>query len=237
VVGVSVVIAAYDEAASIEAVVARCRGSLDEQIEVIVVDDGSTDETAAQAEAAGARVLRFVRNHGKGAALLRGAAAARGDVLVFLDADGQDDPEEIPSLLAALQPGVGLVIGSRFLGTLHPGAITPLHRLGNRFLTATVNALFGSTLTDTQAGFRCLPRALFDRCRLTAGRYDIEVDLLLAVLRLGERVVEVPVTRRPRPAGRSKLSTVRDGARILARILRHRLSLLPVRAAPDPRSR
>ena len=233
---VSVVIAAHDEAPAIARVVERCRSSLDDDAEVIVVDDGSTDETAAQAEAAGARVVQLARNRGKGTAVLRGVAAAEGDVLVFLDGDGQDDPREIPRLLAALGPDVGLVIGSRFLGTLRPGAITPLHRLGNRALTATVNTLFRTALTDTQAGFRCLPRAVFDRCSLTAGRYDIEVDLLLAVLRQGERVVEVPVTRHPRPAGRSKLSALRDGTRILARILRHRLSPPRARPATGPRS-
>jgi glycosyltransferase involved in cell wall biosynthesis len=220
---VSAIMAAYDEADAVASVVRACERVLPPGSEVIVVDDGSRDGTAARARAAGARVLRLERNSGKGAALLHGAAAARGDVLVFLDADGQDDPDDIAALLAALRPGIELVIGSRFLGTIHAGAITPLHRLGNHALTTAVNLLFGTQLTDTQAGFRCMPRQSFARCRPKARRYDIEVDLLLEVLRLGGRVVEVPVRRLPRDGGRSKLATLRDGSRILARILRHRL--------------
>jgi glycosyltransferase involved in cell wall biosynthesis len=221
---VSAIMAAYDEADAVASVVRACQRVLPAGSEVIVVDDGSRDATALQARGAGARVLRLDRNAGKGAALLHGANAARGDVLVFLDADGQDDPEDIAALLDALRPGVDLVIGSRFLGTLQPGAITPLHRIGNRVLTAVVNVLFGTRLTDTQAGFRCMSRQTLARCRPRARRYDIEVDLLLEVLRLGGRVIEVPVHRLPRGAGRSKLATVRDGGRILARILRHRLT-------------
>jgi glycosyltransferase involved in cell wall biosynthesis len=227
---VSAIMAAYEEASAVGSVVAACLRVLPAGSEVIVVDDGSRDATATRAEAAGARVLRFERNRGKGVALLHGAANARGDVLVFLDADGQDDPSDIEALLAALQPGVALVIGSRFLGTIHRGALTPLHRVGNLALTLVVNVLFGTRLTDTQAGFRCMRRETLARCRPRARRYDIEVDMLLEVLRIGGRVVEVPVRRLPREAGRTKLATVRDGARILARILRHRVSHARIRS-------
>ena len=220
----SAILAAYDEANAIASVVAACTRVLPPGSEVIVVDDGSRDDTATQARSAGARVLRFERNRGKGAALRQGVAAARGDVLVFLDADGQDAPRDIATLLDALHPGVDLVIGSRFLGTLHDGAITPLHRFGNLALTATVNLLFGARLTDTQAGFRCMHRRTFEQCRPHATRYDVEVDMLLRVLRRGGNVVEVPVRRLPRHGGRSKLDTVRDGTRILATILRHRVN-------------
>lgn len=225
----SAILAAYDEANAIASVVTECMRVLPPGSEVIVVDDGSRDDTASRARSAGARVLRFECNRGKGAALARGVDAARHDVLVFLDADGQDDPRDIEALLAALRPGVDLVIGSRFLGTLHAGAITPLHRAGNLVLTAIVNVLFGTRLTDTQAGFRCMPRRTFERCRPDAARYDVEVDMLLQVLRNGGRVVEIPVRRLPRHGGRSKLGTVRDGTRILARIVRHRVNHLRAR--------
>lgn len=220
---VSVILAAYNEAGTIEQVVRACAEHTPEVCEVIVVDDGSHDETGTLAERAGAKVERFPRNRGKGAAVRRGIAMAEGDILLFLDADGQDDPREIPALLGAIEHGVDMVVGSRFLGRFGEGAITPLNRAGNQLLTGVVNALFGARLTDTQAGFRAVRRAAAERAGLSADRYDIEVDLLISVLRSGGRVVEVPVSRARRSHGASSLNSFRDGTRILARILRKRL--------------
>lgn len=222
---VSVVLAAFDEAATIGAVVRGARAACPEGTEVVVVDDGSRDDTAAVSEAAGARVLRLPRNRGKGFALRHGIEAARGDVLVFLDADGQDDPAEIPLLLEGISRGADLVVGSRFLGRFGPGAITPLNRAGNRFLTAAFNAIYGTRCTDTQAGFKAVRRSAIDVASLRADRFDIEVELLAQVVKRGMRYAEVPVSREARAHGKSRLDSFRDGARILLRIAR-------VRAAP-----
>lgn len=211
---VSVVLAALNEAANIGPVVRGCLAHADE---VVVVDDGSTDDTASVATEAGARVFTLSRNRGKGVAVRRGAVEASGDVLVFMDADGQDDPEDLPVLLLALDRA-DMVIGSRFLGRFERDAITPLHAWGNRALTRAVNVLFGARLTDSQAGFRAIRRERFLAAGLDATGYDVEVDLVLEVLRGGGKIVEVPVTRRPRGSGRSHLRTVRDGIRIAARI-------------------
>lgn len=217
---VTVVLAALNEAPNIGPVI---RGCLPHAEEVLVVDDGSSDDTAAVAAAAGARVVQLSENRGKGVAVRRGAHEARGEVLVFMDADGQDAPSDIPTLLRALDDDVGLVVGSRFLGRFEPGAIAALHAWGNRALTGMVNVLFGVSLTDTQAGFRALRRDRFLACALDAHGYDVEVDLLLEVLGTGGRVVEVPVTRRARTAGHSHLRTVTDGSRIALRIALQRL--------------
>jgi len=214
-VSVSVVIAAHDEAPSIAGVVRGCLAHTPDLNEVLVVDDGSRDATAALAEEAGARVVRLAVNQGKGAALRRGIAEARGEVLVFLDADGQDDPAEIPLLLGALADDVALVIGSRFLGTFRDGAITGFNRAGNVGLTAVSNALFGMRVSDTQAGFRAVRRSAVVDLPLRARRYDIETELLLRVHLAGGKVVEIPVTRSARSHGASGLSSLRDGARIL----------------------
>jgi glycosyltransferase involved in cell wall biosynthesis len=215
---VTVVVAAYNEAPVIGAVVRQALGALPSG-EVLVVDDGSTDGTDRTAAAAGARVLRLPANGGKGSAVRRGLSEARGEVIVLIDGDGQDDPAEIPELLAALRPDVDLVVGSRFIGRFEPGAITPINHWGNRFLTSVINLLFSTALTDTQAGFKAFRVETLRRLTLSAHRFDIEVDLLLGVLRGGGRVVEVPVRRAPRQHGESRLNSLRDGARILRRIV------------------
>ncbi|MBV1857654.1 MAG: glycosyltransferase family 2 protein [Nannocystaceae bacterium] len=217
---VTAILAALNEAPNIGPVV---RGCLAHAEEVLVIDDGSSDETAAVAAAAGARVVQLSKNRGKGVAVRRGAHEARGEVLVFLDADGQDDPSDIPALLTALHDDVDMVVGSRFLGHFEQNAIEPLHAWGNRALTGMVNGLFSAALTDTQAGFRALRRDRFLSCALDARGYDVEVDLVLELLGTGGRIVEVPVTRRARAHGHSHLRTFRDGTRIAIRIARQRL--------------
>jgi len=214
-----------DEAGTIQGIGQGCREQTRNLHEIIVVDDGSKDQTAKLAEKAGARVIRLSRNGGKGVAIRRGIAEASGDILLFMDADGQDEPREIPLLINAFGPGIDMVVGSRFLGRFGDGAITPLNRLGNQALTEVVNLLFGVRLTDTQAGFRAVRRTAAQRARLSADRYDIEVDLLLSVLRSGARVVEVPVTRLRRDYGQTHLDSFRDGTRIFLRILRKRFDL------------
>lgn len=220
---VTVLVAAYNEAPVIGKVVATALENIPDA-EVLVVDDGSTDGTDRVAAAAGARVLRLQSNAGKGVAVRRGIAEARGEVVVLIDGDGQDDPVEIPRLLAALTPGIDLVVGSRFIGRFEPGAITPVNHWGNRFLTQVINLLFAAHLTDTQAGFKAIRGETLRRLELSAQRFDIEVDVLLAVLRGGGRVVEIPVRRAPRAHGESRLDSLRDGTRILRRILRWRFA-------------
>jgi glycosyltransferase involved in cell wall biosynthesis len=220
---VTVLVAAYNEAPVIGDVVRAALRAVPSG-EVLVVDDGSTDATGQVAADAGARVLRLTVNGGKGAAVRRGLSEVRGEVVVLIDGDGQDDPAEIPQLLEALEPGVDLVVGSRFIGRFEPGAITPVNRWGNRFLTSVINLLFSAQLTDTQAGFKAFRAETLRHLNLSAHRFDIEVDLLLGVLRAGGRVVEVPVRRAPRQHGESRLNSLLDGARILRRIVGLRLA-------------
>lgn len=218
---VSIIIPAHNEAPTIASIV-RLSAVAVPGAEVVVVDDGSTDETAEAANNAGARVIRLDVNEGKGAALQHGIRGTSGEILVFIDGDGQDSPMEIPLLIGAFAPGVDLVLGSRFIGLFGPGAITRLNLAGTQFITWLVQATFGCRVTDPLAGFRAVRRSILDRLELKATGYDIEVDLLLRVLKAGGHVVEVPASRSARPFGSSDLSSVSDGIRIARRIFQVR---------------
>lgn len=224
---VSVVIPAHNEEPTIADVVRACAAHTPGLLEVIVVDDGSTDNTSQAAAAAGADVLRLEQNRGKGFAMQRGIDRARGEILLFIDADGQDDPAEIPLLISAFEPDIDLVLGSRFIGHFRPGAITRMNYYGTRFITGSVNLLFGIHVTDPLAGFRAVRSRVFEDIRIEACGYDIEVDLLLRVVRNGGHVAEVPASRSARPYGASGLSSIRDGTLILRRALSLRFARMP----------
>jgi glycosyltransferase involved in cell wall biosynthesis len=229
---VSVIIPAHNEAPTIASIV-RLTSSAVPDAEILVVDDGSEDGTADAAAQAGARVIRLAVNEGKGAALQRGIRESTGEFLVFIDGDGQDSPAEIPLLIGAFAPGVDLVLGSRFLGKFRPGAITRLNLAGTHLITWLVKVTFGSRVTDPLAGFRAVRRSIFERIELRATGYDIEVDLLLRVLRAGGRVVEVPASRSARPFGTSDLSSLTDGIRIARRIFQVRFERAMVSKIPS----
>jgi glycosyltransferase involved in cell wall biosynthesis len=183
--------------------------------EIIVVDDGSTDETFQEARTNGARVIRLVPNRGKGVALRHGIEQTSGDWLVFLDADGQDDPTEIPNLLKEATDDTVLVNGSRFLGTLNKGAISRPNYVGNIVMTGLLDLAFGAKITDSQAGFRAIRGDIARGLRLTSKEYEIETEMLAKVLKQGHKVVEVAVNRYARAAGRTDFRRIRNGMRIL----------------------
>lgn len=213
---ISCIIAAFNEAPTIAQVIKGVVSNTPDLLEVIVVDDGSTDNTGIEAAKAGARVIQMKKNSGKGTAIRRGLVEARGDILLLIDADGQDDPAEIPVLIRAMTPDVDMVIGSRFLGTFREGAITKLNRFGNLLLTAIFRLLYRSPITDAQAGFRLVRRSAIDPKRLSAIRYEIEADLTAQVAMSKGKIVEVPVTRSKRVFGHSGFRSFYHGLRILA---------------------
>jgi glycosyltransferase involved in cell wall biosynthesis len=219
-----VVIAAYNEGPNIGGVVQQVKATLNPADEVLVVDDGSTDDTAQQARNAGARVLVQSPNQGKGRAIKRGLEEASGDVVVFIDGDGQDDPAEIPLLLNEIEKGADLVNGSRFLGTLKTGAISTPNYFGNLFMTKLINILFRVHITDSQAGFRSFRLQPLQHIRIDAKEYEIETEMLIKAIKSGFRVVEVPVTRDRRGAGSTSFKRVRNGLLILGMIFKLRLA-------------
>ena len=179
--------------------------------DVIVGDNGSRDATAAVARARGAEVVA-VAERGYGAACAGALTRLRDDVeiIVFMDADGSDDPSEIPLLLAPIEEGrADLVIGSRALGIVEKGALTPQQRFGNWLATRLIRLLYGHRYTDL-GPFRVIRRELLDRIAMQDRRYGWTVEMQIRALQLGARVAEVPVRYRKR-VGKSKISGTVSG--------------------------
>ena len=208
---VTAVIPARNEAATIAAVVREC---LNYAGHVIVVEGGSSDATAAIAQAAGARVVRDP-GLGKGAALRLAIAHVETPLCVFVDADGSHDPIDIPLLIAPIHAGLAdHVTGSRLLGgsdELHGGGDEFLRLAGSAFITYLINRRYGTRLSDSQNGFRAMRTADFRRLDLTARHTTIEMEMIMAALAAGLRIAEVPTHERPRAAGFSKISLARPG--------------------------
>ena len=193
--GIVALIPAYNEEAVIADVVAE---TLREIKNVIVVDDGSTDATAALAGAAGAEVLSLPENRGKAGAVMAGfaAALARGyEVVVMLDADGQHLPEEVPQVLAPILAGeADLVVGSRFLEVRSE---IPRYRvLGQKTLNLVTALGAGVSLTDTQSGFRALGPAALARLDFPSAGYSLESDMIAHFAACGLCITEVPISCR-----------------------------------------
>jgi glycosyltransferase involved in cell wall biosynthesis len=224
----SVIVPAHNESPTIQSVVRDIHAAVP-AADILVVDDGSVDGTSDLARDAGARVLRIEKNGGKGRAIRAGVGATTADILVFIDADGQDDPGEIPAMLAAVGDDVDLVLGSRFVGTFNHGAITGFNLVGTKGINAISRLLFRSGVTDPCAGFRAVRRDSLLAVDPKADGYDIEVDVVFRILRAGGKVVEVPAVRSARVAGRSGLSSLRDGIVILRRMVQIRLERHPAR--------
>jgi len=188
-----VVIAAFNEGPAIRAVVERV---VSDGWRCVVVDDGSRDDTGAQAEAGGALVLRHVINKGQGAALQTGIdyALERGaDILVTFDADGQHRIEDVPALVAALDgpDGADVALGSRFLGGIVGAKASRKQFL--KMATAASNRMSGMQLTDAHCGLRALRASAIPKLRITKDRMAHASELLRKIKTSGVRVVEVPV--------------------------------------------
>ncbi|HET6385214.1 MAG TPA: glycosyltransferase family 2 protein [Armatimonadota bacterium] len=200
---VSVIIPALNEAEAVGRVISEIPPAL--VSEVIVVDNGSVDDTAGAARKAGARVI-FEPERGYGAACLAGIAALGPcDIIVFLDADHSDYPAEMPDLLVPIVSGeADLVIGSRLLGQSEPGALPPHAVFGNRLASFLLRVGYGQETTDL-GPFRAIRRGSLERLGMRDRRYGWTVEMQARAATVGLRVREVPISYRRR-IGRSKIT-------------------------------
>ncbi|MCB0217117.1 MAG: glycosyltransferase family 2 protein [Chloroflexi bacterium] len=231
----SIVIPALDEAGGIADIAGRVLGARAglaaigvEGLELIVVDDGSTDGTAEIAEAiAGVTVLRHPRNAGYGAAIKTGFRSARGELLAFLDADGTYPPEAFPELCQALlSSGADLVVGTR-MG--HPESGMPLtRRLGNRLFVQLINLLGRQRISDSASGQRVLRREALAKLYPLPDGLNFTPVMTTRALHEQLTMMEVPIRYEER-VGDSKLSPLQDGRRFLSTIIWTALAYNPAR--------
>ncbi len=211
----SVIVPVYNERNTLPEIVRRMRNvELPIDLEVVLVDDGSTDGTRAllpQLADSTVHVVKHDRNRGKGAAIRTGLQNATGDAVLIQDADLEYDPDEWPKLLAPLLKGRARVVyGSRFTGERRAMPLSSW--LGNRLLVAAANVLYNTTLSDLETGYKLFDRQLLDDLALTADGFDFEPEVTARVLRRRERIYEVPISYTGRDRDEGKSFTWRDGA-------------------------
>lgn len=185
-------------------------------VEVIVVDNGSTDSTAQEAREAGAKVVSEP-HRGYGYACAAGVAeVGQADVLVFLDGDCSFAPSDLPSLLAPIDDGrADLVLGSRTLGHIIPGAMPPHQRFGNRLVSRLMNMLYGLSITDL-GPYRAVRRSLLMQLDMQEMTYGWPTEMIVKAARHRARIVEVPVSYHNRRFGHSKVSGTLRGTILAA---------------------
>lgn len=222
---VSIVIPAYNEATTIADVLQQIR-NISEEWEILVVDDGSTDDTAAVAEATGAKVVRHPYNLGNGASVKAGALAATRDYLVFMDADGQHPPESIPKLLEHLGE-YDMVVGAR----TKKSKTSAVRNFGNKILIGIAELITGNTIDDLTSGFRAVARSrFFEFYHLYPKRYSYPSTITIAMFRSGYYVKFIPMDEIvARQGGKSGISPVRDGLKFINIMLRLTMMFAPQR--------
>ena len=225
---VAVILPALNEEAALRGTLEDLAKIVQVSIEqILVVDNGSTDGTAEVARSAGAEVIGEPKR-GYGHACLAGIAALREEItiVVFLDADGSDDPGDLPRLLEPIARGeADMVLGSRVLGEREAGALTVQQRWGNALATGLMRLLVGARYSDL-GPLRAVRREALERLEMRDTNFGWTIEMQIKAKRRGLRVQEIPVNYRRRRGGRSKVSgnpvaAVQAGGKILWTIFRY----------------
>jgi glycosyltransferase involved in cell wall biosynthesis len=218
----SIVVPAYNEEHTIGDVIDRLRATLQKigvVYEILVVDDCSRDRSAEISLSKHAAVYSLKQHMGKGYALRAGFSKAKGEIIVTIDSDGSNRPEELPLLLKPiLQDKADLIIGSRFSGNA-PTSGKRFNAAGVRIFNLMIRVLTGAAVSDSQSGYRAMKSEVLENLNLKSGEYEIESEMLVKIAQRRFRVREVPVSFEQRTYGRSTLDPIVDGFRILMSIV------------------
>lgn len=221
---ISIIIPAKDEAEGLQKTLPLVFETMPDA-EVIVVNDGSSDATAEIAAKAGARVISHPRNMGNGASIKSGARNAKGDILVFMDADGQHDPRDIPKLLEKMEQGYDMVIGARsFSGHSSLARFT-----ANKFYNRLASSMTGFKIEDLTSGFRAARAYQFRKfLYLLPNGFSYPTTSTMAFFRSGFPVSYIPIKTATR-SGKSKIRLLRDGTKFFIIILKVGALFSPMR--------
>jgi len=223
----SVIVPAYNEAATVEAALRRIR-AIALRLEIIAVNDASTDGTREILDGLAKtglvdRVIHHEQNRGKGAAIRSGITAAGGDAVVVQDADLEYDPADLPSLLLPIRARqADAVYGSRFQGGPHR-VLYFWHYVGNRFLTLLSNMFTNLNLTDLETCYKLIRTDLLKQLPLSSNRFGFEVEITARLAQARARIWEIPISYSGRTYAEGKKITWRDGCAALFHILRYNL--------------
>ena len=221
----SVVIPVYNEENNIREILKRVQAAKLAK-EILVVDDGSKDGTRTilkKLDGKGkVRVIYHERNQGKGAAVISGLKAAKGEILLIQDAELEYDPRDYPALLKPIEEGLAdVVYGSRFLGGPH--RVTMFwHLVANQLLTLMTNILYNTILTDMETGYKVFRRKVIENMKLRAKRFDFEPEFTAKVLKQKYRIFEVPISFNPRDYSQGKKIKLRDAFEAVWTLLKYR---------------
>jgi glycosyltransferase involved in cell wall biosynthesis len=225
---VSIIIPCYNEKDTIEAIVQAVRASPLETMEIIVIDDCSSDGTVdlLKGEIAGSidQIIFHDVNRGKGAALRSGIQAATGDIVLVQDADLEYDPDEYPLLLSPIIAGkADAVFGSRFMGGRPHRVVYFWHMVGNKFLTLLSNMLTNLNLTDMETCYKAFRAPLIKSLPLKEDRFGFEPEITARLARAGARIYEVGISYSGRTYAEGKKISWKDGVRAIYAILKYNL--------------
>lgn len=221
----SVVIPVYNEVDNIKEIIKRVHAQKVAH-EIVVVDDGSTDGTRDVLKALDGkkkvRVVLHERNQGKGAAVVTGMKASKGDILLIQDADLEYDPRDYPQILRPIEEGLAdVVYGSRFLGGAR--RVTMFwHLVANMLLTMMTNILYDTILTDMETGYKVFRRSVIEGMTIHARRFDFEPEFTAKVLKRHYRIFEVPITFNPRDYSQGKKIKLKDAFEAVWTLLKYR---------------
>ena len=222
----SVIIPVYNEVNNISEIIKRVQVTK-LATEIIVVDDGSEDGTRAILQKLDGkkkiRVILHAKNQGKGAAVVTGLKAAKGEILLIQDADLEYDPRDYPLLLKPIEEGLAdVVYGSRFLGGPH--RVTMFwHLVANKLLTLMTNVLYNTILTDMETGYKVFRREVIDGMTIRAKRFNFEPEFTAKVLKRKHRIFEVPISFNPRDYSQGKKIKLKDAFEAVWTLLKYRI--------------